>query len=245
MDPFSEFIFNLHPLLSIAIIAFSVTLFTSLVYRFVTDQKVMKTLKGELKDLQKMMKEHRDKPEKLMRIQKEAMEKNMQYMRHSMKPMLFTMLPLILMFGWLNSHIAYEPIMPGQSFEVWVEMHRDAEGFVELEVYPAHPDFEFETGAEQEIVDGEARWRLSGPPGEYELRYHHDGETATQDLLITENPKYSSPTVSGSGSFRQLNIDNERVAPLSFLGLGWSWIWSYILLSIGFSMVIRKLLKVH
>ena len=245
MDPFSEFIFNLHPLLSIAIIAFVVTLFTSLVYRFVTDQKVMKTLKKELKDLQKMMKEHRDNPQKLMQIQKEAMDKNMQYMRHSMKPTLFTMLPLILMFGWLNSHIAYEPISPGQSFEVWVNMQSSAEGFVELEVYPDNPDFVFETGYSQEIIDGEARWRLKGPPGDFDLRYSYNEEIATQELLITDNPKYNTPTVSASGSFRQLNIGNARVEPLSFIGLGWSWIWSYILMSIGFSMVIRKLLKVH
>ncbi|MFP4189683.1 MAG: EMC3/TMCO1 family protein [Candidatus Woesearchaeota archaeon] len=245
MDPFSEFIFNLHPLISIAIIAFSVTLFTSLVYRFVTDQKVMKTLKGELKDLQKMMKEHRDKPEKLMRIQKEAMEKNMQYMRHSMKPTLFTMLPLILMFGWLNAHIAYEPIQPGESFEVWVEMQSDAQGLVELEVYPDSPDFSFETPREQEIVDGEVRWELNGPPGEYELRYHYEDETEEQELLITDDPEYKTPTVPGSGSFKELNVGNEKVAPLSFLGLEWGWIWSYILLSVGFSMIIRKLLKVH
>ena len=245
MDPFSEFIFSLHPLASIAIIAFTVTLFTSLVYRFVTDQKVMQALKKELKDLQKMMKEHRDKPEKLMRIQKEAMEKNMQYMRHSMKPMLFTMLPLILMFGWLNAHIAYEPIAPGQTFEVWVEMQSGIQGTIELEIYPENADFVFETSREQDIEDGEARWRLSGPPGEYELRYHFEGETETQELLITDKPEYRSPTVGASGSFNRLNIGNEQVEPLSFLGIGWTWIWSYILLSVGFSIVIRKVLKVH
>ncbi len=245
MDPFSEFIFNMHPLASIAIVAFTVTLFTSLVYRFVTDQKKMKVLKSELKELQKMMKSHRGNPDKLMKIQKDAMEKNMEYMRHSMKPMLFTMLPLILMFGWLNSHIAYDPILPNEPFDVWVEMNPDVQGMVELEVYPDVPEFSIEGDNPQEISGGEVRWTLSGPPDDYELRYTYEDEEVYQELLITEKPMYAEPTKRGEGSFRQMNIGNERVQPLSFLGLSWGWIWSYIIMSIIFSLTVRKLLKVH
>ena len=245
MDPFSEFIFGLHPLLSIAIVALAVTTFTSLVYKFVTDQKMMKVLKQELKDLQKLMKEHRDRPEKLVSIQKQAMEKNMEYMKHSMRPTLFTMIPLILLFGWLNSHIAYYPIMPGETFEVWAELRSDMDDFVELEVYPPTPDFEILSENPQEIESAEVRWMLRGPEGDYVLRYTLGDEVVEQDLLVTPKRQYEQPNKPIRGtSFRSLNIGNERVRPLSFLGINWSWIWSYILLSILFSTVIRKMLKI-
>ena len=246
MDPISEFVFSLPPIVSIAMVALLVTLFTSLVYKFVTDQNMMKILKKELKDLQKMMKEHRDKPEKVMALQKKAMEKNMEYMRHSMRPTLFTMIPLILLFGWLNSHIAYYPLMPGETFEVWADMRTGAEGFVELEVYPPTPNFEILSDNPQEISEAEVRWMLRGPEGEYLLRYTLNDETVEQEIIVTGKPEYRQPTqqVRGEG-FRSLNVGNQRVEPLSFIGLNWSWIWSYILLSILFSTIIRKSLKIH
>ena len=246
MDPISEFVFSLPPIVSIAMVALLVTLFTSLVYKFVTDQNMMKILKKELKDLQKMMKEHRDKPEKVMALQKKAMEKNMEYMKHSMRPTLFTMIPLILLFGWLNSHIAYYPLVPGETFEVWADMQTGAEGFVELEVYPPTPNFEILSDNPQEISEAEVRWMLRGPEGEYLLRYTFSGETLEQEIIVTQQPEYRQPTQQvRSDKFRSLNVGNQRVEPLSFIGLNWSWIWSYILLSILFSTIIRKSLKIH
>lgn len=245
MDQFSTFLFGLPPLASITIVAFVVTLFTSLVYKFVTDQAVMKTLKTELKDLQNLMKSHRDNPQKLMEIQKQAMEKNMEYMKHSMRPTLFTMIPLILLFGWLNAHIAYYPLMPAQPFEVWATLDKGVEGIVELTIVPE--GLEILNGQTQTITNGEARFRLQGSEGEYTLQYTlNNGETKEQKILVTTDREYKPPTQSIKGSsFKSLNANNEKVQPLSFLGIKWSWIWSYILLSIGFSTVIRKLLKVQ
>jgi uncharacterized membrane protein (DUF106 family) len=245
MDPFSTFIFNLPPIASIAIVAFAVTLFTSLVYKFVTDQAKMKILKTELKDLQNLMKSHRDNPQKLMEVQKQAMEKNMEYMRHSMRPTLFTMIPLILLFGWLNAHIAYYPLMPAEPFEVWATFDNDIQGIVELNIVPE--GLEIINEQTQTIVNGEARFRLQGDEGEYTLQYTlNDAETAEQTILVTEDREYKPPVQQIRGSsFKTLNANNEKVQPLDFLGIKWSWIWSYILLSIGFSTVIRKLLKVH
>ena len=64
------------------------------------------------------MKQHKDNPQKLLEIQKNAMEKNLEYMKHSFKPMIFTMIPILLIFGWLNAHLAYEPIRPEELFGV-------------------------------------------------------------------------------------------------------------------------------
>ena len=54
------------------------------------------------KSLQKDMRALKDNPSKLMELNKLAMQKNMEYMRHSMKPTLYTLLPLLLIFGWLR-----------------------------------------------------------------------------------------------------------------------------------------------
>lgn len=89
---------------NLIILAFILTLLITLVYKYTTDQKLMKSLKDEIKASQDEMKKHKEDPKKVMEIQKKAMEKNMKYMLHSLKPMLFTFIPLILIFGWLRSY---------------------------------------------------------------------------------------------------------------------------------------------
>lgn len=245
MNPFEIWLFGLPPLATITIIAFCVTLFTSLVYKFVTDQELMKSLKGELKELQDLMKQHKETPEKLMEIQKEAMEKNMEYMKHSMRPTFFTMIPIILLFGWLNTHIGYDPIMPDAPFEVWAEFKDSAVGVVSLSVSPEDMGLEILTEEEVTISEGKASWQLQGSEGEYVLEYSRDGTVKTQPIMITTERTYKKPVLPAKGSdMKTLNIGNTKVQPLAFLGIGWSWIWIYILASIGFGTAIRKILGV-
>lgn len=88
----------------ILIISFVLTLATTLVYKYVTDQELMKTLKEDMKAMQAEMKTLKEHPEKMMAVQKEAMQKNMKYMMHSFKPMLVTFIPIVFIFGWLRGH---------------------------------------------------------------------------------------------------------------------------------------------
>jgi|SRR3989344_8286932 len=106
LNNFFNFIFgwavNINPLTGMIVISFFLTLIVTLVYKWTTDQAMMKSLKDELKQHQKEMKDHKGDPKKMMEIQGRAMEKNMKYFMHSLKPMIITFIPLILVFGWLK-----------------------------------------------------------------------------------------------------------------------------------------------
>jgi len=88
----------------IGIICFSllVSLFVTIVNYFILDKDRMRELKQKQKDLQAEMKNHKDNPAKMMELQKELMGHTMETMKHSMKPMLITWIPIILFFGWLR-----------------------------------------------------------------------------------------------------------------------------------------------
>lgn len=86
------------------LVSFILTLLMTLAYKFFTDQKVMKTLKEEMKEMQKGLKDTTQTVEKKMSLQKDMMAKNLEYMKHSMKPMLITFLPIIVIFGWLRNY---------------------------------------------------------------------------------------------------------------------------------------------
>ena len=76
LDPVFSPLLQLHPLWGIAIISLILTWIITLVYKWVTDQKLMKELKDDIKSVQKEMKEFKDNPAKVIEIQKKAMEKN-------------------------------------------------------------------------------------------------------------------------------------------------------------------------
>jgi len=124
LDPVLNFVLGplllLMPFWALLIISFVISLLIVLIYKWITDQNLMRQLKEEQKELQKQMKELKAHPEEAMKVQKQLMQTNMKYMGQSMKPTLITFIPIILIFGWLQGHLAYEPIMPGQEFSAIV-----------------------------------------------------------------------------------------------------------------------------
>src|SRR3989338_3146270 len=92
-----------------------ITLVMTLLYKFLTDQKLMKELKDEMKKL-------KDNPEKMMEVQKKAMEKNMKYLFQSLKPTLITFIPILIIFEWIRQYylgIGSPDVLFGLSW-IWI-----------------------------------------------------------------------------------------------------------------------------
>lgn len=227
----------------VVIMAFIITLLITLIYKFTTNQNLMKELKSEMKELQKEMKELKSDPQKMMGVQKKAMQTNMKYMSHSMRSMLFTFIPIILIFGWMNSHLAYEPILPGQEFTTSVLFYDNINGNVELVVPEG-----ISSGGDlnKTISNGEVKWVLEGEEGEYLLEYKADSKSYTKELLITKEQSYAAPiNIVKDKIVRQISIDNNKMNVLNLFGWKLGWLGAYIILSIIFSMILRKLFKVY
>jgi len=93
---------NLYPKISITIISIFVTLVMTMITKYFTDQDRMAELK-KIQDACKIrLKEKNLKPEDMSKINKEMFECSLQITKHSMKPILFTIVPLILLIGWLR-----------------------------------------------------------------------------------------------------------------------------------------------
>ncbi len=243
LNPVLNPLLDLQPWLAIAIIAFMISIFITLVYRYTTNQKLMKKLKEGMKAHQKEMKENRSNPRKMMEIQKRAMEKNMQYMMQSFKPMLFYFLPLIIVFGWLNAHFGYLPIEPYDIFTTTATFNRGVAGEVTL---TAPENIEIIDEKTQPIVDEKAEWRLNGMPGEYRLDYTLDSKSFDREVLITEEKSYKQPVVRVKDEqFKELRINNKQLKVLNLFGWKIGWLGTYIIFSVVFSVGTRKILKVY
>jgi len=97
-----------YPKESVIIIAFLVTLITTLITKKYTNQNRMKELKQIQKACQIKLKDNAGNPAKMAEIQKEMMACSMELLKHSFKPMFFTMIPLLILFWWIRG--VYSPI---------------------------------------------------------------------------------------------------------------------------------------
>lgn len=106
LDSFFNFVFGwaitIDPAFGLILISLIFTFLVTLAYKYFTDQTLMKQLKEDLKKLRKEMKDFKDNPEKMIDIQKKSFEKSMQQMKMQFKPMLITLIPLLLLFSWLR-----------------------------------------------------------------------------------------------------------------------------------------------
>lgn len=242
IDPIFAPFLNLNPLVTIVLLAFLLSLAITLIYRAITDQKQMKQLKDEMKASQKEMKKYKDDPQRMMKLQKKAMEKNMQYMMQSFKPTLVTFIPIIIIFGWLSGHMAWEPLTPGDPFSVEVEFERDVSG----EVVLTAPQEVLVEDPSQKIEDGKAVWSLEGEAGEYILEFEHEGSFADKEILVTDTKEYIDPIKKpDSDVFDTITVVHEKLIVMNLFGWQLGWLGTYIIFSLIFSIGLRKLMKIH
>ncbi|MFC1752667.1 EMC3/TMCO1 family protein [Thermoproteota archaeon] len=243
LNPIFIPLLKLPPLFGILLISLVISVIIVLAYKYFTDQNEMKSLKGQIKDFQKQMKASKDNPQKVMKLQKQSMDVNMKYMMKSMKPTLFTFIPIIIIFGWLNSHLAFAPIIPGEEFTTSIVLEEGATGEATLEVPEG---VEVVDDTTKQITGSAVQWKLKGDYGEHLLGYNVNGNEYTKDVLITEEQAYA-PIVQkvDNGIVKSISIDNSKLIVLNLFGWKLGWLGVYIIFSLVFSMGLRKLLNIY
>ena len=245
-NPWLGLALNLPAFWAILIISAFITILVTVVYKYTTNQREMKQIKGDLKKYQKEMRETKD-TKKLMIIQKKALDLNMTYMKSSFKSTLYTFIPIIIIFAWLNMHIAFEPILPNTDFTVTAQFGEGAKGNVTI---ATTPELKIVNGATQEINNSKAVWKLNGDAGEYKLTFDYNTEEYTHNVLITSEKTYSIPEkIIKDSKLKTIVNGNKAVHPFgeTFNIFGWypGWLATYIILSIAMSAGFRKLLDVY
>ena len=92
-----------NPIIAIIILSFFVTIFITVVTYYMTDRVRMKELREKQKALRLEIKKYRDNPAKMMELNKQMMEDMPEQLKQSFKPMIVTIIPLLILFAWLKS----------------------------------------------------------------------------------------------------------------------------------------------
>ena len=87
---------------AVILVTLAVSLSTQIINYKLTDQEYIKSRKKRMKELQKSITASNSTKE-IEKFQKELLEINNELMKHTMKPTLYTSLPLLLVFWGLNA----------------------------------------------------------------------------------------------------------------------------------------------
>ncbi|MCB9362435.1 DUF106 domain-containing protein [Candidatus Woesearchaeota archaeon] len=250
LDPIFSPLLALGNFYAILILAFLISLMITVIYKMATDQQQMKYYKDKIKKHQEEMKAAKDDPDKVMKIQKKAMAINMEYMKLSMKPTLYTFIPIILIFGWMSSTFAFTPLLADEPFMITVQVDKSFDDELRL----GSNGLSLESSESVLPQNGFATWKLSGPEGVYIIDVSAPAEIKQAQVFIGEQEHIpDSDVMFNDGSIRKISIGygkNRPMEDIPILGsIPWigsfGWLGTYILFSIIFSISIRKILKVH
>ena len=239
------------PFFSVVFLSFLVSLISVVITKYATDQSVMKDLKEQLKAYQDQMKKLKENPEAAMDVQKKAMDVNMKYMMHNMRATLFTFLPIILIFGWMSGHLAYSQILPNQEFGISLSLAPEAAGKnISLSV----PDgVRLLSDSTRQAADSKIVFSaVAEKEGEFLFDVTID-ERAFSHVVVVGKSKEgltAEKSIKQNG-LQTIKVEYEPLKVIKFpfalplFGEYFGWLGTYILFAIVFSMVLRKLMKVH
>jgi uncharacterized membrane protein (DUF106 family) len=259
---FLSMLLTMPPVLLILLVSLVISVLTVIIYKYTTNQQKLKSLQDEQKSLRDDMKKYQNNPDKAMKLQKRAMEISMEVMPESMKSMIFTFIPVIIIFGWLSMNLSYMPIMPGETFTTTVTFDKIVPGQITLNTSEG---LELLTPQKQDVTGTSASWQLKGPEGKYHLFYSYGFETYNLTMQITGGRQSIIPMLgkqrkilflfpSGVGipeksNIMQIKVDMKPIRPLgeSFNIFNWhpGWLSIYIISSLVFTSLFRKYLKVY
>jgi len=115
LDVFFNFIFGwavvISPIVGIIFISLILSLLSTLSWKYLTDQDLLKSIREKTKNLQEELKKNKDEPNKLAGLNSKMAKENWEAMKiqykQSIKPMLITLIPFALAFVWIRK--TYEP----------------------------------------------------------------------------------------------------------------------------------------
>ncbi len=119
LDPSAGILLNWNTFWGMTLLVLLIAFLTTLVQKYLTDQKSLRELKEEQKELQKQIQQYKHHPEKMMELNKKSFELMPKIMSLTMKGTVFTMIPFILLFRWFMDYFSQLPDFRFFGFLSW------------------------------------------------------------------------------------------------------------------------------
>ncbi len=252
------------PIVPIAIVSLLVGIGMLLVFKRTSDQVRLARVKRLITAAIFEIRLFNDDLVSILRAQADILRHNLSYLRLTIRPTLFVLLPLFLVMAQLQFHYGYEGLRPGQKTLLRVDL---APGTVPAGQRPeVRLDVPAGLRADSEAVwipaESQVAWRLvAEKDGEYELGIAVGGAPPMEkSVRVTSRAVRLAPERVDTGFLSQLLYPAEPPLPdgspvrairlgytdreVSVLGFGMYWMIPFFVLSLIFAFSLKGVFKV-
>lgn len=254
LAPFS----GLHPLVGLSILSLVTAAVMLVVFKRTSNQAKLAEVKRSIHAGIFEIRLYNDDFRAIARAQAEILRDNAKYLWLSVIPMVWVILPLVLVIAQLQFLYGYSPIEPGDRVLIKVQLRDGGADTVSLD---PPPDVRLDTPAVWLPAVKEVVWRVQPTQaGRYDLRLNVGSEHYAKTLLVGDGVVRRSPSRLDGSLLNQLLYPSEPPLPadgrvsaitvayeeqdLSVFGWDLNWMVVYFALSLIFAFALKKPLGV-
>jgi hypothetical protein len=248
------------PLTIVIVISLVIGLLMVVVFRYTSDQKAIRLAKDQLKAHLLAVRLFQDQLPVVLSSYVRIIRGTGRYLRLAFKPLLFVIVPLIILIVQVDRYLGLMPMQAGQSFLVKVRIAKsDVLDAVSLAVPPG-----IETTAPPVHIpiDNEVIWRLAAErSGLYDLGIGVNQQTISKRVVVSSELARLSPVrlrgrflerffVSGEPAVQESSpiqsiAVNYPDRSINFAWMEWNWIWLFFVLSLVAGFFFKTVLRIE
>jgi len=251
---------RLPPMTGLVLLSLLTAAAVLLAFKWTSDQVALVAAKRAMQAALLEMRLFNDDLAALLRAQGEVLRHTLSYLRLSLAPTLWLIVPMLALLLHTEFYFGYMGLATGEPALVRVRLAADA-GTKAKALLPASLEAPEAVGVETPGVslpsEREIVWRIRPrAAGSYELRVHVGGTVLSKTLLVSDSVSRRSPVRPDTGFLNQLRYPSEPPLPSDsglaaitigyperdFSVVGWDIGWSgaYLALTLALALVLRR-----
>ncbi len=250
---------SLDPIYGLIAVSLLTALIVLPIFKYASDQEGIKRAKSRIMGYLLEVRLFKDDIRTVLLAQKNILKYNMIYLRYTLKPLLFMVIPIVIIIIQTGLRYEYRPLRVGESTLVKVKLNSvkgdDAVLIVPVGLKVETPPLRIDGGKE-------IYWRIGvEDEGKYDLVVKVHDEEAKKKIFATDKVSRLSPKVSKGGFFNSLFQPSEFSLPedsvlesfeiryphRKVVIFGWDihWLVLFFILSLALSFLLVKPFKVR
>lgn len=253
---------SLNPWVAMVVVCLLTGIFMLLIFRYTSNQKGIRQAKDKIKAHFLELRLFKEDFSLMMKAQGKILRYNLIYMKHSLKPMLIMILPLVIVLIQFNFRFGFRPFKANEEVMVGVTFSEP------LPLQAMDISLEAPEGLEVETPPlrinrlHEVDWRLRAKvAGDYVLRIRIGEELLTKRVTVSDELCQLSPRKVSRSFFQEFLYPSEPAlpsnSPVSYIEVkyptrhldlgGWNihWLIVFFVLSIAFGFALKGMFKVE
>ena len=192
---------TMDPIWSLALFSLLIGIIMLIIFRYTSDQQKIRETKSKIRAYIFELSLFKDEIGIVLSAQKNIFIYNLKYIKYALKPMLFMMIPLVLILIQLESWYGHRPLKPDESAIVSLKLREGGHTLSDITL-TAGKGVIVETPPLRIPDQNEIDWRIRArETGDQDLTFNVPGEEIRQKVIVSEKGLVQvSPLASASAS---------------------------------------------